>query len=163
MPRETTRLYSLKLPPSRTEFEEFGYAKAGRAVCPECSSFYFEKSWHHPSRDKSKIYGAPFFMCPACQMIKERVFEGEVIIENIPEKSFDDLEKLIRSYSARAFAEDCQHRLIDLLSYRDSIIATTTENQLATKLAKKIKETFNRVDIRITNARAPSDFNLIKV
>ena len=38
-----------------------------------------------------------------------------------------------------------------------------TENQLANKLAKKIKDAFNRVDIRIANARAPSDFNLVKI
>jgi len=163
MPREAIKSYPLRLPPSRTEFEEFGLAMAGRAVCSGCGSFYFEKSWHHPSRDKSKIYGAPFIMCPACRMIKDRVFEGELIIENVPEKSFGELEKLIRAYSARAFEEDCQHRLIDLLGYEDSIVATTTENQLANKLAKKIKDAFNRVDIKITNARAPSDFNLVKI
>ncbi len=117
MPREAIKSYPLRLPPSRTEFEEFGLAMAGRAVCSGCGSFYFEKSWHHPSRDKSKIYGAPFIMCPACRMIKDRVFEGELI----------------------------------------------TENQLANKLAKKIKDAFNRVDIRIANARAPSDFNLVKI
>ena len=117
MPREAIKSYPLRLPPSRTEFEEFGLARAGRAVCSGCGSFYFEKSWHHPSRDKSKIYGAPFIMCPACRMIKDRVFEGELI----------------------------------------------TENQLANKLAKKIKDAFNRVDIRIANARAPSDFNLVKI
>ena len=117
MPREAIKSYPLRLPPSRTEFEEFGLARAGRAVCSGCGSFYFEKSWHHPSRDKSKIYGAPFIMCPACRMIKDRVFEGELI----------------------------------------------TENQLANKLAKKIKDAFNRVDIKITNARAPSDFNLVKI
>ncbi len=48
-------------------------------------------------------------------------------------------------------------RLINLKKTEGGFIATTTENQLAVKLAKKIKDVFKKVDYKISYSSSPSD------
>ena len=81
-----------------------------------------------------------FSLCPACEMIKNRQFEGEIIIKNIPVKIKSDLINLAKTFSKRAFERDPMDRLIDIKETKDGLRITTTENQLAVKLAKKSKK-----------------------
>jgi hypothetical protein len=95
-------------------------------------------------------------------MIKDRQFEGEIVICNIPEEISFDLENLIKNFSQRALEKDSQHRLINLKKNKKCWIADFTENQLAVKTAKKIKDTFEKVKITTHYSPAPSDVVYIK-
>ena len=76
-----------------------------------------------------------------------------------------DLNKLIKNFCQRAFERDPLHRLIDIKNDSGNLTATTTENQLAVKLAKKIKEVFgkNKVQVKISYSPSPSDAVYVKI
>ncbi len=151
--------YDIKLPKSQHEVEEFG-AKKGLVLCKKCTSAYFKKSWHHDLeglKNFNKDLPIHFTICPACQMIVNRQYEGRVVIKNVPDKFADELDGLIRNFCHRAFERDPLDRLIEIKKKGDVWEATTTENQLAKKLAKKIKEVFDRVIITTRFSGAPSD------
>ena len=98
-------------------------------------------------------------------MIKNKEFEGKLTISDFPLALEADLNKLIKNFCQRAFERDALHRLIDIKSDSGSLMATTTENQLAVKLAKKIKEVFgkNKIQIKISYSADPGDTVYIKI
>lgn len=159
----------IKLPQSRTEREEFGLAKKGLIVCKTCGAYYYKKSWHHDAkkfvaeREGHRIV-PKFSECPACAMIRHGLFEGKIIISDIPANYWSEFSNLIKGYCKRAEAKDPLDRLIALTKTGTTAIATLTENQLAVKLAKKIKDVFNRhAKISITYAQSPSDVSIVRV
>lgn len=156
----------VKLPKSGHALEEFGGGKKGLVLCSDCRAVYYKKSWHHSALNlKSVKESAPvnFVLCPACQMIKNHQFEGQIIILNIPENLKTELNNLIKGYCERAYQADPMDRLIEIKKSKNGLVATTTENQLANKLAKKIKDTFKKVKIKTTFSKDPSDFVDIRV
>lgn len=158
----------VKLPKSRTEEQEFGKAKKGLRVCRTCGAFYFQKSWHHNadafiSRREGKDISMVFVLCPACDMAKKGLYEGRVIIEHVPAQFMRDLPNFITAYCRRAFLRDSQHRLIAIEKSKSEIVITLTENQLAVKLAKKIKDTCNTPHLKIMHNKEPSDVSLVRV
>ncbi len=186
--------YNIELPAPRTREKEFPFGEKGVIVCSVCHSVYYKKSWHHNKNQKSlpagqagKIKNQKFVLCPACQMIKDKEFEGQLTISNFPLNLKTDLFRFIKNFCQRAFERDPMDRLIAItqinaddtqtnaekfqresaLSPRRSavLIITTTENQLAVKLAKKIKEVFNKykAQIKISYSPEPSDTTYIKI
>ncbi len=156
--------YIIRLPKERTEAEEFGPGKKPVIVCPDCLAVYYKKSWHHPKKRITKP--VKYVVCPACQMIKNHLFEGKVEIENLnklQKTQKTDLINLIYNYCHRAYQLDPLDRLIELKQARNKIIVTTTENQLAQKLAKKIKDVFNKVEIETSHSAEPGDTFYIKL
>ncbi|MBI2451149.1 MAG: hypothetical protein HYV52_02300 [Parcubacteria group bacterium] len=138
-------------PCSKKEEREFGKAKKEFVMCPEGGEVYYDKSWHrgledweHLKEDK-KI---KFKICPAHQMIKDKKWEGEVIIESIPEKKKNEMITLIRNIGKRAYERDPMDRVIKIEEKRIkekgkiNLRITTTENQLALSLAKEIISAF---------------------
>ncbi len=167
----------------KPEQEEYRRGKLGLVFCKECKAVYYKKSWHHNLSQKLKSSAKDgsasggknqkFVFCPACQMIKNRQFEGEIIIKNIPSKIYDDLVNLVKTFSHRAYRADPMDRLIGIKNIginqlknqhkSASLVITLTENQLAVKLAKKIKEVFKKAKIEISYSPAPSDVVYIKL
>lgn len=146
----------------RAEFQEFGRAKKEYRQCRVCGSVYYQKSWHHLAALKLAHIreGDTLWMtrCPACKMIADRAFEGELIIEDIPKRFESELYHLIKAYTKRAFEKDCQHRLISLIKESTHRwIVTVTENQLANKLAQKIRDAFDKVDVKVAYSKEPND------
>jgi hypothetical protein len=146
----------------RTEFEEFGLSKKAYQECRICRAVYHTKSWHHrDALDIDKIKKEEMVQiarCPACKMIADHQYEGILTIENIPARHKTELSHLIRAYTYRAYQKDCQHRLIAVNKEKTGIwIVTTTENQLANKLAHKIRDVFNKVDVKVAYSKAPDD------
>ena len=97
-------------------------------------------------------------------MIHNKQYEGRIKIKNIPVVSEDRLDDLIRGFCHRAFERDPLDRLINLekslpAGRQDGSdwTVTTTENQLANKLAKKIKDAFSKVKSKTKFAGDPSD------
>ncbi|MDD3735106.1 MAG: hypothetical protein PHO31_01360 [Candidatus Pacebacteria bacterium] len=140
-------------PKPKKEESEFGKGKKNIVLCRNCNAVYFYKSWHHRLEDYpeiSKEKSLNFSLCPACRAEKEGTYEGKVVIENIDVKIKEDLLSLINNFGREARERDPQDRILKVKQLnKNKIIITTTENQLAVRLAKKIKKTFGgEINIR---------------
>lgn len=155
-----------KNPPFKRDSHEFVGGKKGILVCKDCDAVYYKKFWHHSLLElKSVNDRAPldFTICPACKMIKNHQFEGEIRIVNIPPKLREDLIGLIEGFCERARARDPMDRLIEIKSDGRNLVVTVTENELANKLAKKIKSTFNKVKTGTSFIKEPGDITRVMV
>ena len=104
-----------------------------------------------------------FSLCPACNMVKNKQFEGEIAISGFLPEAEENLIHLIKAFGRRAEQRDNQHRVIAIKKNKSGIIVTTTENQLAVKIAKKIKDTFKKVEMKISYSPQPSDVAYVKL
>lgn len=160
--------HDIMLYKERTEFQEFGHAKKDYRECRSCGAIYYNKAWHHAGRlnlkslkQVNKSWPAH---CPACRMIQSRKYEGVLTIDNIPGRFQNELYHLIKAFSKRAYDKDCQHRLIAINKQGASTwMVTTTENQLANKLAQKIKDVFDKVEVKISYSEHPDDVERIRI
>ena len=153
---------------SRHEVAEFGAGKKDLLVCSKCGAYYFKKSWHHGfdvflAKKENRNIPVKKMLCPADQMIKMGVWEGEVIIENIPSNDKNELVALIKNFCQRGFERDPLDRLISITEGKGSIVARITENQLAQKLGKKIKEVFKKVSMKILHSKEPNDLTEVRI
>lgn len=141
------------LPKSKKEDQEFGPGQQNIVMCPDCDAVYYYKSWHHSldnyqqlSEDK-KI---KFSTCPACQMIKDKTYEGQVIIRGLVPEKRDEMISLIKNVAARAFKRDPLDRIIKIENNSDGgVEVLTTENQLAVSIGKQVKHAFKKGTIEI--------------
>lgn len=95
-------------------------------------------------------------------MIKNRQFEGKITVENVPVGTYGKLVDLIKSFCRRACEIDPMDRLIEIGKTGKGMAITTTENQLAVKLAKKIRQVF-KGDVKISHSPSPSDVIYVKL
>lgn len=164
----------IKLYKSQHEVEEFGGGKKGLLLCEGCKAVYYKKYWHHSleklnisesvnlSKEKKKSPPIKFVLCPACQMIKNRQYEGIITIKNAPARLKSQLIEFIKGYCHRAYLRDPLDRLIDIKDGKE-LVVTVTENELANKLGKKIQNHFGRVKAKTVFSRAPSDVARVAV
>ena len=139
--------------------QEFGLVGRGYIICPDCKSAFFDKSWHHMmdedkhfSVDKNK--NIQFEICPACNMLKKKMFEGEIIIklnsasENAVIKN--DVLGAIKNSDELARQRDPMDRILWMEDMGDNIKVYTSENQLAVIIGKKLDSSFpgGKLDIR---------------
>lgn len=186
--RKAKGLLQIRRPRTKKEEQEFGPGQTDYIICPECRCAYFDKSWHHSlAEDFKKIKETKmveFQLCPACQMIKDEKYEGEIILENVPEDFKEKIKILAKNYGRRAFELDPMDRVISIEEREVRRVSTrrkrgalsrkefeglrdleilTTENQLAKKLAKKINETFGgKLKVFISHSRK-EDITRIRV
>lgn len=162
-----------KAPSIRNASEEFK-AVAGVVLCKTCGAAYHKKSWRHGMEKFNKAetesissgkkdVPVKFALCPACQMIKNRQYEGRITIKNLPAASEKSLRELVEGFGKRAYEQDPMHRLIEIKKDGANWVITTTENEMANKLAHKIKTTFSHVKSRTHFAGDPSDVAEIKI
>ncbi|MBU6447409.1 hypothetical protein KGQ24_01020 [Patescibacteria group bacterium] len=152
----------------RNEFEEYGKAPKDYRECKICSAVYYNKSWHHGENfDKfasKKLKNLWMTRCPACKLAESQKYEGAITLENVPKKFRDELYHMIKAYAKREYDRDCQHRVIAINKEDNKTwTITTTENQLANKLAQKIKDVFNKVDVKVSYSEQPNDVERIKI
>lgn len=153
----------------RTEDQEFGPAQKDYRQCEKCRAIYHEKSWYHSNHINAASLASSrhkFWVtrCPACKMIDDHQYEGVVVIENIPKKYQGELYRLVRGFGSRAYKKDCQHRVIAInKEEKGKWMVTTTENQLAAKLGKKIKEVFDKAHVKISFSEEPDDVERVLV
>jgi len=157
-----------EFPPQENEKKQFSAGEKGEIICPVCHSVYFKKGWHHNS-SKIEVESAGLQeksrLCPACQMIKNNQFEGQITISVSSDKFKADLIKLIENFCQRAFERNPLDRLIAIKKFGNGLTVTTTENQTAVKLSKKIREVFgpNRVAEKISYSPEPSKVAYVKI
>lgn len=166
MSKQFKKPYNIKLPKSRHEVEEFGGGKTGLQMCSTCGAAYYKKHWHHnlESLNMPEVMNATkkdtlikFVLCPACTLIKNKQYEGRVVIKNVPVDRTEKLEELIEGFCRRAYDIDPMDRLIGIKKSGSLWEVTLTENELTNKLAKKIKGVFNGVKTKTHFAPKPSD------
>lgn len=151
-----------RLTSPRRPKEMFGGAKKGVVICETCNIFYYKKGWHHDA-DKfisvraNKDIPVSFATCPACALIKSRQFKGQITVKNVPSAQKTDLLNLVKGYCERAFDRDPLERLISVSAAGSSVTVKTTNNQLAQRLGKKIKDAFNKVKLTTAYLREPGD------
>lgn len=130
----------------RKKEQERERAKKDILVCKKCEAFYWNKSWHHnledyPHLDEEK--NIEITICPACKMIEEGKYEGEVIIENVDETKKEEIINLIKNFGQASFRRDPLDRIISIEEIaRGMIRVLATENQMARRLAKKLGHTY---------------------
>lgn len=156
----------IKLPKSQHEVEEFPSGK-GIVLCSTCGAAHFKKRWYHglEKLNFSEKNDLPIksSLCPACTMIKNKQYEGRITIKNLPDKYANQLQELAEGFGKRAYDRDPMDRIIEIKSSPSTSSGfknweiTTTENELANKLAKKIKDSFNKVKSKTHFAPEPSD------
>ena len=132
--------YPSHFPKSRKEESEFGEGKKDILTCKKCNAVYWYKSWHHRLDDYpylSEKKNLKFVLCPACQMIKEKKYEGELIVENVSPKVRKEIINTVKNMGEEAFRRDPQDRIISIKEVNGNskrIRILTTENQLAVRI-----------------------------
>ncbi|MCR4322960.1 MAG: NMD3-related protein [Candidatus Azambacteria bacterium] len=150
----------LEIKASRTDWHENQKGKQGIIFCALCNAVYYKKSWHHNLRYYKNLHEdlkVSFATCPACTAIKNNEFEGRLIISNVPKNITEHLENLVHAFTHRAYQKDPMDRLIAMKKTNGTMEITTTENQLAVKLAKKIGEVFKKATIKISYSHSKKD------
>lgn len=141
---------------SRKDAVEFRVGKKEFIVCPDCKNVHYKKSWHHdfPKDILPERRDIRFALCPACKMEKENLFEGEIVIKNVPSVVRKDVIGAIKNSDKQARINDPQDRVLRINEEKDRIVVQTSENQLAVRIAKKVKETFKgRAKLQIFYSR----------
>ncbi|MEA2113485.1 MAG: BCAM0308 family protein [Patescibacteria group bacterium] len=134
-----------RVPKPRKEEAEFGPGKVNIIICKDCGAVYFYKSWHHYLEKHKKLFkDKPIksAVCPACQMIRDKMFEGQIILKNMPADKKNEILESIQNIGKRAFKRDPMDRIISVKEKNGEIEILTTENQLAVSIAKQIKRAF---------------------
>lgn len=149
--------------------EHTGREQKGIAQCPVCGNVQFKKKWHASLKDlqkrseNKKIVVARMKICPACTMVKNRLFEGEIMVKGVPKQYVKDLLGLLRNYGKEATERDPQDRIIAVEKTNSRYRITTTENQLANRIAKKIKEVFSTVGVHFSHSKEPYEVTRTEV
>jgi len=137
-------------PESSKEMQEFGKVKKGIITCPNCYAIYTKKRWiFNQNSLKLNYENINFQLCPACQMIKQGLFEGQIIIKNIPPELKQELINMVNNFGEQASKHDPMDRISKITVNENKIEILTTENQLAQRIANKIRDAFNKVQINI--------------
>lgn len=78
-------------------------------------------------------------------------------MRNVPERLHDELGHFITNYGERSFENNPMHRIIAAKKSGGEWEITTTENQLAGRLARKIKNHFKGAKAQVRFLGDPSD------
>ncbi len=160
---------TIKLPQRHREaqHDEYGKELGGIAICPECHNMHRKKKWHHtasivPEHLRGYEDKIRRELCPACKMAKDHTFEGELLLLFVPERCEHDMLHLIRSFGERATEQDPQDRILEVQQLSNGYRVTTTENQMAVQLAKKIQSAFKKFEVRIAHSAEPYEVTRIR-
>lgn len=133
------------------EEQEYGSGKKSITLCKKCEAAYYKKSWHHDIMEYKNLREdnrVTFTVCPACKMIANQKFEGEVILENVPGACMDEVIRNIKNTGALAYERDPMERLISIKNKGERIEVQTTENQLARAVAREVAQAFKGATVQ---------------
>ena len=135
---------------SKAAMTEFGPGKHDYIFCPKGEAVYYKKSWHHASDfflrmpEAAQDKDVSFKLCPAHEMEQKKQFEGQITIKNVPAEFRKDLVRLIEHMGEQAMRMDVLHRVFAIKGTQIELTVTTSENQLAQKIGRKIRQTFKK-------------------
>jgi NMD protein affecting ribosome stability and mRNA decay len=143
--RQQKSSFQPRVPKSRKEEQEFGSGQIDIVMCKECGAVYYYKSWHHRLEDYPELSEEKrikFTLCPACQMIKDKMYEGQVILKKVPTDKKEEILNLVKNVGERAYQRDPLDRIIKIQEQNGEVEILTTENQLAVSIGKQVKRAF---------------------
>ena len=106
-----------RVPKQRKEEQELGPGKINILMCRECEVVYYYKSWHHRLEDYKELSEdkrIKFVLCPACQMIRDKKYEGQLILKNLAQDKKKEILRLVKNIGERAFQRDPLDRIISI-------------------------------------------------
>ena len=130
----------------------------GVLECPECHAIYYRKRWVLPelspvdkkSRSERKANTARkavivphFFVCPACQKIRDGYAEGFLYINWgnwLAHKA--DVLNLIHNEEQRACQDNPLERVMNIRERTDGVDLETTTEHLAQRIGKHLQQAF---------------------
>lgn len=137
--------------PESTGKQELSKGKKEYMICKKCNIAYYDKSWHQSLADYKHLKEKnidkkliKFVLCPACEMEKNKQYEGIIIVHNFPDRKKSELMSLIKNMDATARRIDPLDRVHKIKETKKIIEIWTTENQLAKKIGNKIKAAFRK-------------------
>src|SRR3989338_7954072 len=141
---------------SRKEESEFGKAGKEFIICNGCDSVFFDKAWHHRLEEEKSAHlktdrKIKFELCPACKMERDKLFEGELVI-NIKNKELsikNNVLNTVKNSDKQARERDPMDRILRIEERADGIHIFTSENQLAVRIGKKLKSSFPKSNLEI--------------
>ena len=164
--RPITGKYMMGEQKSGHAMEEFGPGKVEFTVCSEGGEVYYHKHWHHALedfkhlREKKKFV---FKLCPFHLMVKNKQYEGELLIEGVPAKYRQELVRLIENSGEHGYRADPMDRIIKMENKGNAIRVELSENQLAQKIANKIRDRFKNTTRAVRRGGGESDVVSIKI
>ncbi len=144
-------------PHSKKDEQEFGLAKKEFVECIDCGSCYFEKSWHH-TLDEEKMSHIKkdklikMELCHACKMLKEKRYEGEVVIKFSGTMNKQEIMNEIKNSDIQARQKDPLERVLWTEDKPDGLHVFTSENQLAVRIGKKIHSSLGKGNLTIKHS-----------
>lgn len=166
-----SKISSIKLPRRRRENKnaDFGQEHKWAIECPRCHNVHFKKHWYSSRKKLADVLelgeaaDLEKALCPACTMMKEHTFEGEVFLEGFPSHFHHELLSLVKNFGRKATDMDPQSRIIEVKKIHGGYHVTTTENQLANRIAKKVRDTFGGVEIDFSHSPEPARVERVRV
>jgi len=117
------------------------------AVCTECHALYQRRHWffdeelyfHHNAQLATRKV-----LCSACQKIRDRYAEGQVILHTSPflTKHKDEILRLVRNEEDRAKGDNPLERIIEISESADRVTVTTTNEKLAQRIGRTLKSSY---------------------
>jgi hypothetical protein len=98
----------------------------GFIICQKCNATLFKGSWYHTKQVNYK----KSTLCPACKMIENNIFEGELVIENISKKNKTLVLNTIKNKGEKGFKNNPNHRIISTIYRNNRLNILTTKNNL---------------------------------
>ena len=136
------------------------HTNAGFVSCKVCHNVLHNKRWQKLDGEvllkinpqHKSVHEA---VCPACEMIRRGQFGGEVIVRNVPDSRSFDVVDLILAVAKQAEEHGAEVRVIDIKKDNGEIRVTTTDNQLAVRIAKDIKSANKKSELEISYSPEP--------
>lgn len=116
--------------------------------CEKCPSVFYQKSWRHLNQvDISDVQKQNLkkTICPACLMEKTKNYEGEIIMNffaPLNDQIKQEIKNLIINISNKEYERNPLSRLGEFQESENQWKIFFTDNQLAKRIAQKIKKTF---------------------
>lgn len=132
---------------SKWETEEFGSGAQDIVLCEECGIVYYGKAWHHNLRNYKNVERAKrvaFKLCPACAMARNKQYEGEMRISNLPKSKAGEIADLVLALAQKAYEIDPLDRVLRTRYSKNMLSVQISENQMAQRLAKKLKDSMKK-------------------
>lgn len=117
------------------------------AVCTECHALYQRRHWffdeelyfHERVRPETRK-----ILCPACQKIRDRYAEGQVVLRTSPFLTThkDEILRLVRNEEGRAKGMNPLERIIEIGESAEGVIITTTNEKLAQRIGRSLKSAY---------------------
>lgn len=137
--------------------------QSGVQVCDRCNAVFYDGHWHTDAHAASAMSehkprnAKQSAMCPACTYVMsgegkaDSDFEGQITLDGLHDANEKaEILLTIRNLARASVEKDPQDQIIAIDDKGDRIIISTTDNQLAVRMGKKIDESFKGGTLRIT-------------